>query len=158
MANDKNTDYYAQTTKDTIPASTALTGTVTTSGIYVKGSSTLFKTQLQKGSWIYDAAQNEVRKVVSVNGDSDIDAQITHAFSADLSAVALVVVKRTDLNIRELSFYADATDAKIEAITLKAGVSVNYGKTGDSKDNFKNFIDPVIVDATGTTVYVTILK
>jgi hypothetical protein len=158
MADDKNTVYYSIVgVEDTIPASTTGTGTIAVTGTGVFGTGTDFKSEVQAGGWLVDFAQNEIRKIIKVN--SDTSATLQESFTLDIApSTALIFVAREDLNVRELSFYADTVDALLDGSTLQAGVAVDLGKTGNSKEHKTSFIDPVIIDATGTTVYVLILR
>lgn len=161
MANYKNSKFYeVSNAKDTIPASVTGTGTVSTKGIYVTGVGTKFMSlaELGMGFWICDLANDEIRKVDGV--DSDTVARLTHAFTADLSADPLIIVKRTDLDIRQVSVSIDGTltDGEIDGVALLAGNALAFGKPSDSTRGSYSFIDPLIADATGTVINVTILK
>jgi len=156
--NFKNTVYYPITgVADTVPASSTGTGTMAVTGKGVIGTGTAFKTELERGSWIVDFAQGEIRKVTDI--DSDGLAYIDKPFSLNIAAsTALTYIKHSDLNMKELSIYADSTDAVLDGETLQANVGVDLGKSGNSRQGLTSFIDPVIVDATGTVVYVLILR
>ena len=165
MTNFKNDKFYKITNaKQTIPASANGTGTVSTSGIFVTGTSTLFVSEMSKGSWITDLTNNEIREVDEVL--SDTSAKLKQAFTADLSSVTPNIIAKRDLDIRELSVIIPLVNAagtayafgEIDGVELESGLPLTFGKASkDTKDTF-SYIDPIIADATGTVMNVTILK
>ena len=110
MAQKQNDLFYKiDNVKTTIPAYSAQTGTVTTDGIYVGGTGTTFTTELKRGDWIVSLSGDEVRQIDSVT--SDIIAQLTHPFTVELSGSALNVIKKFDLNIKEISVVIPLKDS-----------------------------------------------
>jgi len=134
------------TTKDTVPASTAGTGNVSTIGTQY---TTVSDNQLQVGDWIYDAAQDEARKVVVVTDANN--GNINKAFSADLSAVSLVIIKKNDAKISSISVSSPSGGASTiyeldggTSAALPASTSVNY----TASDLGQEFLNPISVDGT----------
>lgn len=166
MANYKNTVFYkVDDEKVVVPASSNKTGTISTKGRGVIGVGTKFTEEMQTGSWIVDLTNNEVRKVITV--DSDTVAYLDKPFTTDISALTTPnVVSSVDLNIREISIAIPLVDSsgtaygfgEIDGVVLESGLPVSYGKNSDTKENSKSFIDPIIVNATGTVANVTILR
>ena len=160
MANpNKNTQYYKLTTKTSVPAPANKTGTIETVGVAVKGTGTLFTTEMQVGSWIIDTSQDELRRVIKV--ESDTLAFISDTFTVNIAAATTPsVIKNEDLNVREIAIAIPLgqADGEIDGTALEAGLPVSFGKNSDTKGNFKSFIHPVIVDASGTEANITILR
>ena len=157
----KNDNYYLVTTKTSVPAPANGTGTIGTQGIGIVGTGTKFITnsELQKGSWIVDTAQDEVRIVDRV--DSDTVAYLREAFSSDITPGATPsIIHNTSLNVKEISvgIASGGVDGEIDGVVLVAGTSVVFSKSSDSKDGFKSFVDPIIVDGTGTSILVSIIR
>lgn len=160
MANFKNTNVYKVTTKTTVPAPTAGTGTIVTAGISVKGTSTLFRSggELQKGAWIVSIGADELRQVVSV--ESDTLAILSNAFSSDITTSTPSIIKTTDLNIKTISvgILSGLTDGEIDGVAFVNNTSYTFEKNGNSRDNFKSFIDPIIIDGDSTIIDVEIVR
>jgi hypothetical protein len=159
MANYKNTDYFAVTGKQSIPENVSKTGTIETIGKAVIGTSTLFKTEIQAGSWIVDESQDELRKVVHV--ESDTLAYLDNAFTSDIAALTTPsVIPRTSLNIKSISVSISPllADEEVEGVAFNAGAAMSWAKNGMDNRGIYGFIDPIIVDGTGTVINVAILK
>jgi hypothetical protein len=153
-----NTNPYTQTTKETVPVSTAGTGTITTSGTVktqIQGSGTVFTTQLQLGGWIYIAAQSQVRRIVDIASDTSLT--IDQAFTVDLAASAFRFILRTD-NVRELAISVTGGPALINGASIPVGITYNPSKANLLLNNKFGFVDPVVLDATGSTCVVSTLK
>jgi len=120
------------------------------------GTGTLFHSQMRKGSWLVDIANDEIRVVDNVA--SDTEATLSNAFSSDLSSAAPSIIANTDLNIKTISVGIESglSDGEIDGIVFGNGKTYVFTKSGDGKDGFKSFIDPIIIDGTGTTIDVTI--
>ena len=160
MANYKNTDYYRITnTKTTVPAPANGTGTIETVGDAVKGTGTAFLSEMRAGAWLTKVASDEVRKVLRV--ESDTLAYLDNGFTVDIAAASTPsIINSIDMNIRGLSvaILSGLADGEIDGTVFDNGDSVVFGKFSDNKDGFKSFVDPIIVDAVGTDVKVTILR
>lgn len=73
-------------TKGTIPKAVAKTGTITSTGTNVLGSSTLFETEAKIGDFIYDpdAAVSAVRRITKILSNTMLE--IASAFPVDIDA------------------------------------------------------------------------
>lgn len=158
MANFKNTIYEYTTTKRTVPLSGTKTGTCITEGTIVTGTGTSFLSEMPAGSWLVDLSANEIRKVIRV--DSDTSAVLQQAFTVDLASAAPDVILASDLNIVtiSLSIPTGGANGEIDGVTFPVGQSITFSKDGRSTSSTRDFIDPLIVDATGTTMMILISK
>ena len=159
--NYKNTKFSVITGKQTVPASTPATGTIVTSGTAVTGTGTKFLSEMMAGSWIYSASQGEVRKVVRV--DSDLAAYIDKAFTTDLASAAPVIIPESDTHIVTMTLIATAGTPTIDGIAYGGSASTGFPvitltKEGRSTSSTRDFIDPVIVNATGGSMTVITLS
>lgn len=116
---------------------------------------TLFTQQCKVGDFIYNATQSEVHKIIAIS--SDISMLIQEAFGSDLVGQALLVspcVPRP----REISVLIPTGNPSglIDGQTITEGVAWTASKMNQYNSGLGSFIDPVIVDATGTTMTVTI--
>lgn len=150
----KNSLFYAMAAKDTVPASTTKTGTIATLGINVTGAGTAFRSELKLGDWIVDLAQDEVRKVMNIRSDTFLT--IDSAFTIDLAALTALVVVRSRAKMISIT-NAGGADGDVDGVALVSGETVSFPKSNKNPDG-KDFIDPLIVDPTGTTIKVLIQK
>jgi len=113
--------------------------------------------------WIYDAAQSEVRRVAYVGSNNTL--QLEKAFTADLAGVAFVYVggSATDpfaAMPREFSLTnAGPADATINGKTNQFldGLTVTNSEIMISRGGFRDRVQPIVLDATGTNVAVTLI-
>jgi hypothetical protein len=137
--------YITQNTKDTVPNSTAKTGTITTSGTTFTISAS---GEVKEGDWIYDATQEEVRLVTRVNRSGQT-GKIDSAFSSDLSAESLVIVERDAAKVVTMSISANqGSDTEVEGETLPSGESLHYSTTDEEAREGIMFVRPRVVDGT----------
>ena len=150
FVNYKNTKFYLITGKQTVPASITATGTFVTSGITVTGTGTKFLSEMMAGSWIFSADQDEIRKVVRV--DSDLVAYVDKPFSSNVTSTALLIIPESDTHIVTMTLIATAGSPTIDGLSYGGpGVGIpviTLTKEGRSTSSTRDFIDPVIVDAT----------
>lgn len=150
----KNSIYYPVTSHTVVPAPTTMTGTIKTKGTNVTGVGTLFLSEVKPGDWIVHIAQDEVRKIVTRR--DDLFLAIDSPFSSDMTLSTAFQVVRS--RVKQMSLAnSGAGDATIDGNPFMSGETVSFSKSGKNP-NGSDFIDPVIVDATGTTVKVEILK
>jgi len=159
--NYKNTKFSVLTGKQTVPASISATGTFVTSGITVTGTGTKFLSEMMAGSWIFSTAQNEIRKVVRV--DSDLVAYIDKPFGGNVASTALLIIPESDTHIVTMTLIATQGSPTIDGIAYGgAGATsvpvITLTKEGRSTSSTRDFIDPVIVDATGCSMTVITLR
>jgi hypothetical protein len=142
-----NPDTY--TTKDTVPLSTAVTETMTTSGkIYTLSAA---NTDLQAGDWVYDASQNETRQIDVVK--STTRGRLVEAFSANLSTTTIRRIANPKLV--KWSVAADyGGDAAVDGETLKDGSSITEEVSQADQASGARFLAPPVVD--GATNNVTV--
>lgn len=137
------TPYYnVFTGKTSIPAAFLLQGTITTVGTKV----TLLngKNQLLVGDFIYDISQNELRKVISFQGNNPI---LDSAFTVDISSpIELYVAGRT--LFKSLSITCAATaDGYLNGKVLSKRSIVNYSDPSG--------LTPVSIDGSGTSISIS---
>lgn len=139
------------TSKQTIPASVTITGTLDTFGKGVKGTSTKFLTEMPVGSWIYDDSANELRMVNEVL--SDTQAYITDAFTSNLSGVSDVIPAKK-CNAKAYIFTEAETTGSIGQMVDSTGtltraflygVSITVSKLGNERTNGADLLKPTIV-------------
>ncbi len=133
-------------TKDTVPPSTAGTGTVTTVGAKYTTSA---DNQLVVGDYIYNAS-GEWRVVTRV--DSATEGFIDSAFTSDLTTASLKIIKKNDAKIVSIGIAADQSAAVPvifndgTALTLASGSTENWNANNSGGE----FVNPIEVDgATG---------
>lgn len=160
MANNKKV--YNLGSIDTIPASIAGTGTITTNGVMVTGILTYFASEAAEGYWLFDAITNkEVRKIKAVRTDPD-DATfqfitLEEAFTVDIAvAQAFAIVRFLPVFIG-VTIPTGATgfldgSAVVEKASYNWGASDKLGNPGNAQ------IDPVVAEPTGGTFIVTTLQ
>lgn len=160
-----NNDYDVITDKRSIPYSSAGTGTISTLGTGVVGAGTAFRSEAPAGSWFVDLSQNELRKVKTVESDTVI--YLEQAFSSDIAALTTPQIIHQKLtNVFEISVIIPLVDAsgtanafgKINNKTFPSGLPYELSKAGRDENSQRDFIDPIIVDATSTTMLVSTLE
>lgn len=135
---------FTLTTTDTVPRSTALTGTITAGAgsITVEGSGTAFLTEINGGDWIYDAANGQIRKVDYVKTDTELI--LKSGFATAISGGSASITKGST---RQISIAASGgniaiTDQYDNASTILDGSSLT------PEANRLHNVDPIIVAAT----------
>jgi len=147
--------YSITNTKESVPTSTAGTGTIDTFGLAIVGTGTAFLTEMIAGSWLVDLAQDECRRVVRV--DSDTKAFLEKPFTADLTADTPSIIGKFKASPKEISLKIKPADADGELDgEVFSGVLTLSKSNADHSGRF-DLIDPVVVDATGTSIYISVL-
>lgn len=156
MANSKNTFNSSITDKRTIPFDLLKTGTIATIGKDVIGTGTLFTTQVKVGDFLVDLTQNEVHKVVDISTNTLMHIQ--EAFGADIVAGTAIRISPSVPRPKEISLLIPSGGASglIEGVTWVAGITWSSSKIGTYNNGRNDFINPIIADATGTNMLVTI--
>lgn len=148
----KNTKFYTLASIDTVPASTAGTGVITSSGTFITGVGTLFSSEVRQNDFIFDAVTNkEVRRVLSVGSDTFLS--IDQAFSAPIAGGAFRIV-RSSLVFIGIACPTGVT-AKIDNASVPAGTAVNWSAT-DKRTTANPYLDPVVVEPTGSALITTL--
>jgi hypothetical protein len=132
------------TTKGCYPTSVQKTGTITSTGTRVVGTSTLFTTELQKGDYIFNttaATAPEVRRVKHILDNTHLILE--SAFTVDVSAINLNRVRPAYKSVGVANI--GGADGVLNGGTLKSGVSPTIA----AKDGF--LVEPFSFNATGTT-------
>ena len=150
--------YYIITTDDSVPASTAGTGTISTSSVcgagqYITGSSTDFTSELERGAYLIDLTNHEVRKVKEVIDDELLI--VDEAFSNDLSGVNLKYVSEEDAQVVYMEIdNTGGSDTTINNVAFGADKVFTDGQP-DNKDPRK-LVVPKIVDGATSNCTVTL--
>jgi hypothetical protein len=136
-----------QTTAGVFPASSTKTGTITSTGTDVRGTGTLFLTEVRKGDYIW--CQNQIRKVTVIYNNTRLT--VNAAFAPDVAAQALKTVRQVP-NIKLSISNVDSVTAYLGTLTadaqiLEPGQSVNY--TSD------NGMGPIAYNPNGGTLNIT---
>jgi hypothetical protein len=159
MTNFKNDNFYQIINeKQSIPISSTIAGTIKTVGTAVVGIGTAFisKDTLRRGFWIVDLTNNEVRKIDTVL--SDTVAYLEESFTSNFApGTTAQVIPKKSLNIKKISIGINPIYANgaVDGTPFISGDTVVFGKDGNSRRGVVDFIDPIIADATGTTMDVT---
>lgn len=156
MANNNNVFYDTITNKRTVPYNSTKTGTIQTVGTDVIGTGTLFTTEVKVGDFLVDLTQNEVHKVVQIQDNTNM--YIQEAFTVNLPAATAVVISPSVPRPKEISLLVPVgnPDGKINGKTLIAGAGFNVSKMAKDINGRPDFVDTIVVDATGTSMVVQI--
>lgn len=149
-----NDNYYVQGAGiETVPTSTAGTGTITSTGRQITGTGTLFTTELSRYSWVFDATNNkEVRRVMSIK--SDTVCYVDEAFSVDIAvAQAYSIVKRPAMTNIGIGIPTGAT-GNINNSAVTEQTVINFC-AADNVNASQAFVNPVVLEVTGGTFIIT---
>lgn len=173
-SNNSNNVYDVITDKRIIPYATLKTGTIVTAGTGVTGIGTLFNTEMKAGSYLVDITNNEYRKIIRLGADgggSDTIAILDAPFSNVVTGQPLVIdfdnanpVEILVL-IPTLNSSGDSNTSGFvvdnETATAKyfpIGFPYKPSKANRDRSSITDGINPIIVDASGTEMVVTIIK
>jgi hypothetical protein len=168
MAKNTTHDLYSNE-QDSVPRSSAGTGTLTTSatdngGLHVVGVGTNFQrdyttgeenaSELTIGDWIYIKTQNEFAQVVNIVSDTELT--LDTAFTTPLAGVSFDIVKNSKLVM--LSYAVDAVDtATVDGVVVPANTAVTFTKSSRTKSSGNPYIDPIDIDCTGNANTVLVI-
>lgn len=164
MATRLNNVYAMVTDKRSVPFNSTGSGTITTSGITVNGTSTLFTSEMKAGSWLVNLTTNECRRVVRV--DSDTRAYLEGAFTSDISvAAAPSIIPYYDARAFEISLIIPTTSSTggtnikglLNGVYLPVGIARTIGRSDRARSSKPDFIDPIVIDGTGTEILVSVI-
>lgn len=148
--------YYITTTKESIPQNESGTGTIVTFEEAIVGTGTRFLTEMIAGSYLVAIAQNECRKVIRV--DSDTVAFLERPFSYNLAVgAAPQIIKKWKASPKEISIKIESGDASGELNGVAFSGILTLSKSNTDKSSRKDNIDPVVVNALGTSMKVSII-
>jgi hypothetical protein len=157
MANFKNNSTEIISTLRTVPQNVTKTGTIATVGTQVVGTGTLFGTEVKVGDWICSLSASEIRKIVTIT--DALTAIIDYPFTVDLAPATALVVIPHPTNIVEISWLnTGGASGSIDGIAVVQNEYGCWGKNSRERESNRDFIDPIIVDGTGTTIKILTLK
>lgn len=152
-----NTNFYVQTTKDTVPASASVTGTIETVGTKVIGTGTLFTTEFQIYDCLYVAAKSEYRIVMNIVSDTEmtLDAAFTSDVAGGGTPKLINRFKATKIEVENVGLGT----ATIDGQNLASGTKACFEKQpyGASRA-ITDFISPIVLDASSSDCQVTIVR
>lgn len=156
MANNTKELYYTLSSKDTVPASTSTAATITATSGDRWFTISAAQTDFGVGSWIWDTANDELYKVVYMDGTTR--GYIYGTFADTLSGGAFDYIKRQDSKVVRMSIKANA-DTTVNGQTLLAGDSLNFDCNQTTTPYSSRNCDAKIVDgATGAAEIVVIKR
>jgi len=148
-----NTQFITTTSKITVPATATKTGTLKTTGTDVIGTGTKFVSEYRIGDYLPKLSTNELQKIVAIANDTNM--YLEAAFAVDLPALtAATVVPASRIKILEYAVTGAGAGA-IDGQTVKAGSKGKWEKPRQGTSQI-DFLDPVIIDGSGTTIELTI--
>lgn len=139
--------------KRSVPFNASGTGTITTYGIKIVGTGTLFSTELQAGSYLVNLTTNEAIKVY--RQDTDTKAFLEKPFAADITAATPQIISKAKAKVKEIQLVT-AGSCFIDGVAFTG--TKGYNKNGDHKSGRPNLIEPIIVDASGSSMTVDIIN
>lgn len=155
--NYKNTQYYYQTTLDSVPSSIAGSGTIVTAGTLVTGTGTSFLTEMPVGSWLVSASAGEVRRVISVT--SNTSALIDYGFTINLGAAAPRIITPIRADVKEISITnAGGVATTIDGETFPANSYVTVSKAHRHDSSYQDTVNPIVIDGATSECMVLIIK
>ena len=157
MANNKNSFFDSITDKRTVPYNQALTGTyaIAAGSKNVVGTVTRFITELKKGDWLIDLTNDEIRRVTSIQSNTlaTIDSAFTNAIAAETDFTPASRLVEISVVIP-----SGVAPGEIDGKALPAGTPVSWGKGSREGSAVRDLVDPIIVDAVGSSMLVQTLE
>ena len=136
--------YKTYTGATCLPEPIVMSGTITSVGntVFISGGLELFSA----GEFIYNPGTNEVRKITKILNESTVE--IDEAFTDDIETPVDFRITGRD-RFKKLALYViGATSGTYMGYTFPSGIVVDL-------EDFDNGIDPVVINATGTTIAVS---
>lgn len=124
------------------PASTPLTGILTSTNTKVIGTDTLFRDEINAGDFLVNAS-NIARKVQSVVSDTELLLELE--FDSDLSGATCVRVKNQEIRHLRVIFITNPGEIKAASQdTVQAWPATTEWKTPETLDTYHEpyFVDP----------------
>jgi hypothetical protein len=134
----KNNDIFLFEAQDSLPQSAAGTGTIS-DGSHpqdIIGVGTSFTTEIERGEFIYITGQNDFRRVVSV--ESDTQLTLDSGFGTPLSGDSFRITPRPQM--RHVSIKAVGGTITVDGISIASGDEINYPMSGSMA---KGRLDPI---------------
>lgn len=149
MANNLKEIDGIQTADDTIPASSALSPTITASSGSSNFTLSAASSSVSKGAWLYDDTNYELYRVKDISRDG-LNGIIWGTFNDNLAAATIKIITAEDAKIIQMSIAADQGSASsVNGIALASGTSKSWSTVGNGGDVGQRFVEPKIV--LGTT-------
>lgn len=140
------------TTLTPFPLPVTKTGIIDSSLTVVKGIGTDFNEEdIKKGDFLWNQAQGELRKITGKSYSSEI-LNIDTPFTADLVGQPLTIVKAAQVKSITL-LNNGAAPGTIDGQTIAVFQTISFGRN-ESGTGGDEYIDPVIVDGTGTSIQI----
>lgn len=139
--------------KRSVPFNVTGTGQLVTHGIKIVGVGTKFSTELQAGAYLVNLATNEAIKVY--RQDTDTSAFLEKPFAADIPLSTPQIISKAKAKVKEIKLQT-AGACFIDGAAFTG--TEDYNKNGDHKSGRPNLIEPIIVDATGSTMTIDIIN
>lgn len=137
----------AVSTLTTVPAPTAITGTVTTTGVRYTLSSA---NSVKPGDFIFNGS-TEVRRVISIDETTGLHGKIDAAFTADLAAATVTkVLKETIGRVWAVDLFVTGTTSVIEGLTYPQYTSFRIGIPDAAEIGIQCPLQPIIVDGSAS--------
>lgn len=135
-----------------IPNGITYTDAGGTNGATVVSSvGTAFLTELKIGDWLVDFTNNELRKIVEIISNDNLT--VNYNFSNTVAAAS--VITTIGSSYVEQSIVFNPTAGLVDGVALPANIGFSWGKQGRTTSGDKDFVDPIIVDATATNAYLS---
>lgn len=148
--------YQVISDKRSVPFNTTSTGTASVTGRAIVGVGTLFKTELQAGSYVVLLSANECRKVVRT--DSDTIAFLETPFSVNIGPGSPIqIINHWKTNPIEISLKIDDADPAGQLNGQSFDGILTLSKASRDRSARRDLVEPIVVDATGTSMKVNIL-
>lgn len=138
--------YYTMSSTDTVPESTALTGTISIvqDALAVTATGGAFLSEVQINDYLYDVTNGEVRRVTRVYDDNKV--AIDRPFGNDSTSVK--VVRRPRVNYLSVTAQS-GTDATMDGEPLYQNLPVTKGS-----QDARTTTSPVVIDIGTSTVVI----
>lgn len=143
------------TTQDSIPQASSGTGTITSvnNKKFLKGVGTLFTTEAKIGDYIYIKGQNEFSRIETIVSDTEL--YVDRAFTVDLSGSAYHITPYSKYDEVSVTV-TGAGAATIDGVSFTQGQGVTFRKDGSGTYGQNKYVAPIDINATGTTVRVSL--
>jgi len=148
---------------DSIPLSSAGTGTITSINgltdadkLQIQGTGTAFLSELSRGEHIYIQSQNAFAEVSDIVDDENL--YIKKAFPVALSGSAFRITPRpkyTEISIDNVGAGAVVVDGVSRA---SGSPALTFSRAGQSSGWQKRRFDPIDIDASATTVHISLIS
>lgn len=129
--------------KGTIPIARIMTGTISSTGVSVRGTGTLFESQVKIGDYLYDADAS-VRKIKSIETDTLLTLEA--AFPADVVGITVRKCEPQTFKVIQAENTSTDTAAELQEAPFAAGSRIiSWGS-------------PIAYDATAGVIAFTVSK